>query len=235
MSLLIGTESGSTVVVAHGTRNPAGVAVARRLAAAVGAELAFVDVLAPRLRDVLARVPGPVTVVPAFLAAGYHVRVDLPDEVAASGRDDVTVTDPLGPAVAPVAADRLRAAGCRPGDAVVLAAAGSAEPRAVLDVRRAARGLAAVLRHPVGVCTVPSLPSVVARLHADGRRVAVAPWLLAPGVFHRGVMCCGADVVAAPLGEHPVVVARLAALAGGSACVPEPDCSPARPQSAFRN
>lgn len=210
----------SLIVVAHGTRDPAGVAVARRLAAAVGAEVAFVDVLGPRLRDVLARVPGPVTVVPAFLAVGHHVRVDLPREVAASGRDDVTVTDPLGPAVVPAAADRLRAAAWLPGDAVVLAAA-SAEPRAVLDVRRAARELAAVLRYPVDICSVPSLPSVVARLHAAGRRVAVAPWLLAPGVFHRAASGCGAEVVAAPLGVHPAVVARLAALASGAECVPD--------------
>lgn len=202
------------VVVAHGTRDPAGVAVTRRLAAAVGAELAFVDVLPPRLRDVLARVPGPVTVVPAFLAAGYHVRVDVPAEVAAAGRDDVTVTAALGPAVAAAAAARLRAAGWRPGDAVLLAAVGSSDPRASLDVRRAARGLTAVLRHPVGVCSVPSLPSVVAGLQATGRRVAVAPWLLAPGVFHRAATDCGAAVVGDPLGTHPAVLARLAALAG---------------------
>ena len=44
--------------------------------------------------------------------------------------------------------------------------------------------------------------------------MAVASWLLAPGVFHRAALGCGADVVAAPLGSHPAVVGRLADLAG---------------------
>ncbi|MGH4021522.1 MAG: sirohydrochlorin chelatase, partial [Pseudonocardiaceae bacterium] len=94
----------TSVVVAHGTRDSSGVAVARELAATAGSRLAFVDVLGPSLREVLASVRGPVTVVPAFLAAGYHVRVDVPREVAASGRRDVTVTRPLGPHPAVVAA-----------------------------------------------------------------------------------------------------------------------------------
>jgi sirohydrochlorin ferrochelatase len=41
--------------------------------------------------------------------------------------------------------------------------------------------------------------------HAGGR-VAVASWLLAPGLFHRDVSSSGAEVVADPLGAHPRVV-----------------------------
>jgi hypothetical protein len=47
--------------------------------------------------------------------------------------------------------------------------------------------------------------------------VTVASWLLAPGVFHRAALACGADVVADPLAAHPAVVGRLAELAGADA------------------
>ncbi|MDQ3989388.1 MAG: sirohydrochlorin chelatase, partial [Actinomycetota bacterium] len=56
---------------------------------------------------------------------------------------------------------------------------------------------------------------LVGGLRAVGqRRVVVASWLLAPGLFHRAALGCGADVVAAPLGSHPAVVDRLVDLAG---------------------
>jgi sirohydrochlorin ferrochelatase len=63
----------------------------------------------------------------------------------------------------------------------------------------------------------------VARLRAEGaRRVAVASWLLAPGLFHRALGESGADVVAEPLSTHEavaeLVVARYtAALAAAAA------------------
>ncbi|MGH3992626.1 MAG: CbiX/SirB N-terminal domain-containing protein, partial [Pseudonocardiaceae bacterium] len=89
----------TVVVAAHGTRDPAGVAVAQQLVAALRARLpgrpvllSFVDVLGPGVREVITGAPGPVTVVPAFLTSGYHVRTDVPREVAATGRGDVTVT-----------------------------------------------------------------------------------------------------------------------------------------------
>lgn len=209
------------VLVAHGTRDPAGVALARRLAGVLGARLAFVDVLGPALREVLAEVPGPVTVVPAFLAAGHHVKVDVPREVAASGRRDVTVTEALGPHAAVVGAvsARLGEAGRRRDDAVVLAATGSSDTRAVADVRAAAGRLSVLAgcRVRVGYLATgtPRLTSLVDELRAAGeRRVAVGCWLLAPGTFHRAVGGCGADVVAEPIGTHPAVLDRLAELAG---------------------
>jgi len=218
----------STVVVAaHGTQDPHGVAVARGLVAALRARLpgqrvllAFVDVLGPGVREVVAAAPGPVTVIPAFLTTGYHVRTDVPREVAATRRRDVTVTAALGPDPLLVGAlrDRLCAAGWRRGDAVVLAAAGSSDHRAVADVRAAADRLSAVLGRQVQVGLVatgtPRVTPLVAGLRAAGEpRVAVASWLLAPGLFHRTLVSAGADVVAAPLGVHPGVVDRLTQLA----------------------
>lgn len=222
---------GTVVVVAHGTRDPAGVDVARWLVGALRSRLfgravllAFVDVLGPTVREVVAGAPGPVTVVPAFLTSGYHVRTDVPREVAATGRSDVTVTAALGPhrLLVGAMADRLRAAGWRRGDAVVLAAAGSSDQRAVADVHAAVGQLSGEVGRRVRVGFVatgaPGVASLVAGLRAAGEpRVAIASWLLAPGLFHRKLAEAGADVVATPLGAHPGVIDRLAQLAGTGA------------------
>lgn len=188
--------------------------------------LAFVDVLGPGVREVLAGVPGPVTVIPAFLTSGYHVRTDVPKEVAATGRRDVTVTAALGPdpLLVSALADRLRAAGWCRGDAVVLAAAGSSDLRAVAEVRAAAGQLSALIGRRVRVGFVatgtPEVAPLVAGLQAAGApRVGVASWLLAPGLFHGRLAETGADLVAAPLGAHPGVIERLAQLAGTGAAL----------------
>jgi sirohydrochlorin ferrochelatase len=223
-----GCTAHTVVVAAHGTRDPAGVAVAHQLVTELRARLpgrsvllAFVDVLGPAVRDVVAGAPGPVTVVPAFLTSGYHVRTDVPREVATTGRRDVTVTAAFGPypLLVSAMADRLRAAGWRRGDAVVLAAAGSSDERAVADVRAAAVQLSGQIgcRVRVGFIATgaPSVTALIAGLRRAGEpRVAVASWLLAPGLFHRRLAETGADVVAAPLGGHPGVVERLVQLAG---------------------
>jgi sirohydrochlorin ferrochelatase len=221
----------TVVVAAHGTADPAGVAVTRALVNAVRARLpgravllAFVDVLGPRVREVVACAPGPITVVPAFLSSGYHVRTDVPREVAATGRRDVTISAAIGPdpLLVSAMADRLRTAGWRQGDAVVLAAAGSSDPRAVADVRAAACQLSGAVGSRIRIGFVatgaPRVVPLVASLRATGeRRVAVASWLLAPGLFHRLLASAGADVVAAPLGAHPEVVERLVQLSEVSA------------------
>ena len=105
----------------------------------VEVRLAYAGVARPQLADVLPGLDGPVVVVPAFLAAGFHVRVDVPGQLAAIGREDVTLADPFGPdpALVDVALDRLREAGWR-DEQVVLAAAGSTDPVAQEDLRTAA-------------------------------------------------------------------------------------------------
>ncbi|MFQ6225867.1 sirohydrochlorin chelatase [Nocardia sp. NPDC002869] len=187
---------------------------------------AFVDVLGPSpaevLRDLATRavVAGdsvPVVVVPAFLASGYHVYQDVPRGVSDSGHPAVTVTAAMGPdpALARIMAVRLRAAGWRPGDAVVLAAAGSSDARARADVRRAAAMLTAQLASPVRTAYVatgaPRVPEVVAQLREAGReRVFIASYLLAHGLFHERLHQAGATGVAEPIGVHPAVVRLIA-------------------------
>ena len=204
------------VVLAHGTgdaagRNTWGRLLVRLRAALPGVEvrLAYAGVARPQLADVLPRLAGPVVVVPAFLAAGFHVRVDVPGQLAAIGRDDVTVAEPLGPdlALVDVALARLAEAGGADRRAVVLAAAGSTDPVAQEDLRVAAALFAARLGTGVPVGYIaggePRVADVVA---AQDRPVALATWLLAPGAFHRWLADAGAVVVADPLGDHDGVV-----------------------------
>jgi sirohydrochlorin ferrochelatase len=201
------------VLLAHGTKDAAGTVEIDRLAALLRTELpavvvAYADVRPPTLADALATVEGPAVVVPAFLSAGYHVRVDVPAQLAAVGRCEVSLADALGPdrLLADAAAERLIAAGWRAGDEVVLAAAGSTEPQAIQDVRTAADLLGGRLggQVRVGYATGrPRVAEVVIQARGDkGGRVAVASWLLAPGLFHRVLAAAGADVVADPLGAH---------------------------------
>jgi sirohydrochlorin ferrochelatase len=208
------------LLLAHGTSDAAGratwdrlLASVRRALPAIAVGLAYADVVGPTMADALEELPGPVVVVPAFLASGYHVRVDVPEQLAATGRDDVTVAEPLGPdpQLVGVLLDRLAEAGAEPGDTVVLAAAGSRDPGAQEDLRTAAALLTARVGHEVPVGYIaggePRVASVVASASSRGPRVVAATWLLAPGAFHRWLADAGAAVVAEPLGDHPDVVA----------------------------
>ena len=122
--------------------------LANRVAAVLGSgvHVAFVDVLGPTPAEVLRGLTGPAVVVPAFLSRGYHVNTDIPAHVAASGHSDVTVTDALGPSpqLARVLADRLIESDWRPGDSVVLAAAGTSDPTARSDLHKMAAWVSAL-------------------------------------------------------------------------------------------
>ena len=207
------------ILVAHGTRSARGVEMIAALAEAVSrhvpsVRVAFVDVLGPTPSEVLRGSVGDAVVVPAFLASGYHVHADVPREVA--GFDGVTVTRAMGPdpALARVLQQRLVESGWRAGDAVVLAAAGSSDSRALADVRRAAAMLADRIDSRVEIGYVatgePRVADVVARVRAAGeKRVFVASYLLAHGLFHERLAAAGADGVSAPIGIHRAVVELL--------------------------
>jgi len=210
----------SLLLVAHGTRDPAGAVVTEQVAALAAGALpgvrvaaCYVDVRRPTPADALAMLPGPVVAVPMFLAAGYHVRVDVPGQLGATGRRDVLLAGTFGPdpALVTAAADRLAEAGVDDEDTVVLAVAGSSDPHAQADGARAARRLGRRLGRPVTLATIaaggPRVPAAVVALRAAGaRRVVVASWLLAPGLFQRKLDGCGADAVAAPLADHAAVL-----------------------------
>ncbi|HSK33761.1 MAG TPA: CbiX/SirB N-terminal domain-containing protein [Propionicimonas sp.] len=207
------------VLAMHGTQSVAGQKVASDLLHAVAARLpgvevhlGWADVLTPTLTETLTRV-GEAVVVPGFLTAGYHVTSDLPAAIQAAG-GRARLAGLIGPGLVEAVADRLRAAG-GPCDAVVLAAAGSRRPRSVAEVAEAARKLSDLVGRPVvaGFLTAaqPSVTDAVAQLRASGHdRIAIASYLLAPGVFSERLHTGGADLVSDPIGVHPLVVEAVA-------------------------
>lgn len=182
--------------------------------------VAFVDVLGPNPTEILAAEADsgrPAILVPAFLARGYHVGIDVPTHVLASGHPDVTITPALGPdpRVAAVVAARLAESGWHSGDSVILAAAGSSDPIARLDLFRSAEMLSGLLGSPVDVAFAatggPGVPEAVAAARSRGAaRVVIASYLLADGLFQRRLYDAGADLVTRPLGTHPGI-ARIVA------------------------
>ncbi|MEP7160800.1 MAG: CbiX/SirB N-terminal domain-containing protein [Dermatophilaceae bacterium] len=205
--------------------------------AEVSVRAAYVDVQPPTPDRVLAViadgivlhpvVPPPVVLVPLLLVRGYHTRVDL-GGVAAS-RPGVLVASPLGAGaeVVEVLAARCRAAAGapRPGDQVILAAAGSSDPRVPAEIDRVAEAFSRRTGWPTRPAYLraaePLLPDAVAaaRAHAGVGRVIVATHLLAPGVLADKVAACGADVVTAPLlASRPDGATRLLAAAVLARC-----------------
>src|SRR5215207_987522 len=114
------------VLVAHGSRDDAAhacvddiVAAVRTALTGVDVRLGYVDVRGPKVDEAVAGLDSAV-VVPAFLASGYHVRVDLPAQLAAAGA--AVQRFPVSPALGPdpllvrAARARLVEAGWRHGD-----------------------------------------------------------------------------------------------------------------------
>jgi sirohydrochlorin ferrochelatase len=223
----------SLVGVAHGSRNPAAQQTVEALLDAVqecrpelDVRVAYVELAEPDIPAVLAQTGPDAVVVPLLLSRGYHVAVDIGRTAVAVG---ARVAAPLGPAPALAAAlaDRLTEAGTPPDAPVVLAAAGSSDPAAVLDVEAQALLLAELRGTPVAPAYAsaqsPTVHDAVADL-LDRHRgpVAVAPYLLAPGYFATVVGRTAATWVSAPLGAHPalaglVLERYLAAVPAGGA------------------
>jgi sirohydrochlorin ferrochelatase len=216
----------SLILAAHGTRRPGGVAMIGDLAAQVSrllgrtVRVAFVDVLGPTPSEVLSAVGGhQAVVVPAFLSRGYHVRTDVPAHVSASGHPNVLVTPALGPGgeIARIVADQLMKSGWHPGDSVILGAAGTSDPIARADLHTTATLLSALTgsRVSLGFAAIgdPHITEAVEMARADGaRRVAIASYLLADGLFQESLWGCGADLVSRPLGTHPRLARLIANL-----------------------
>lgn len=208
--------------VSHGTSCPVGQASVAALVDAVAVARpdlhvlgGFVDVQQPDVPATLEAVEPdlPAVVVPLLLSAGFHVHVDLVEDLDATERPTA-----LGRAMGPddrlvaVLARRLEALRVTPDDLVVLGAAGSTDPRAVEDCFDMGRRLESRLRVPVTTAFVsaaqPSVPAAVAaaRASAPRGRVIIATYLLAPGFFAGLLEQAGADLVTAPLlhpGEAP--------------------------------
>ncbi|QKV91998.1 sirohydrochlorin chelatase [Streptomyces sp. NA02950] len=221
------------LVIAHGSRDPRHAATVDALCARVRSlrpglrvEAAFLDFNAPRVGQVLARLAAEgvtdIAALPLLLNRAFHAKSDIPavlrEATARHPRLIVRQTEVLGPS--PLLTDalerRLHQAGLRPADrrstGVVLASAGSSDPEAIAVIAEIARewrhtGWCAV-RPAFASASLPRTEDAVRALRAEGvRRVAVAPYVIAPGrlpdrIAH-GARAAGADLLAGVLGPAP--------------------------------
>lgn len=211
------------VACSHGTSSEEGRAVVRELVERIAGLVpgtrvaqAFVDVEQPEVADVVAEAvdEGPVVVVPLLLSTGFHTEVDIAGSVrphALAARAPALGPHPL---LVEVLRDRIAAVAgdLRPGDHVVLAAAGSSNPKAVVDVEGLLALLAGALPVPVSAGyaagATPTIAEAVDAARAAGApRVIAASYVLAPGYFAGLVHRAGADVVTEPIGADERVAA----------------------------
>jgi sirohydrochlorin cobaltochelatase len=225
------------VLAGHGTRDAAGQAVSAELVADVQRRVpgirvvaAYIDNQRPHVTEALGRlatdgVPR-VAVVPLLLTAATHSKTDVAAAVSTARADtpqlSIAYGRPLGPDAALLTAveERLAEAGVGADDpdvAVVLTAAGAADPDANADIAKTARllwegrGWAAV-EPAYASATRPTVSEVVGRLRRLGApRIAVVPYFLSPGYLAGRVAAqataAGADVVTDVLGAHRAVSA----------------------------
>lgn len=220
------------LLIAHGSRDARHAATVEALAErvrvlrpSVEVATAYLDHCAPRIPQVVGRLDSAVAV-PLLLGRAFHARSDIPAALREAG-SDLPLADVLGPS--PLLLDaldrRLAETGLDVGSAavrartgVVLAAAGSSDRAANAATRAFAadwqrtRGWAAV-EVAYASATPPHVFDAVAALRARGvERVAVAPYLLAPGLLPDRIAdaadAASADLVAPPLGAAPEI-ARL--------------------------
>jgi sirohydrochlorin ferrochelatase len=224
----------AVVLVAHGSADPRAAAaigeliplVARRASerglSVPGLRMAYLGHAAPSVPQVMRALEPdvPVTVLPLLLTAAYHSKTDIPRLLARVGAGRrITYGEPLGPHPLLLRALERRLPEVAFGEpaetGVVLAAAGSSDPEANATVARlaaqwqASAGWYAV--RPAYASTVgPDPATAVTQLREAGaRRVVVASYLLAPGLFADRIrdasLAAGAAAVTPVLGASPEV------------------------------
>ena len=226
------------LAVAHGSRDPAsqeGVRAllerARALRPGLRTADAYVDNAPPSIRRALAELVADgvddLAVLPLLLTPASHSKTDVAASVQAGRLAHPGVRlrygRPLGPhpTLVEVVDRRLREAGARADDPVVLVAGGALDPDANAQVAATARLLWEGRSWPsVDVAfastTGPTVPEALERLRRLGaERVAVARYFLGPGhlprlVERQALAVPGLDVVvAAPLGVSDDVAGLL--------------------------
>jgi sirohydrochlorin ferrochelatase len=222
------------VAVAHGSSDPRAAAAIGALVPLVARRakergltvpdlrIAYLGHAAPSVPQVM-RTFGPdaqVRVLPLLLTAAYHSKTDIPRVLArVSTGARVTYGEPLGPHPLLLRALERRlpeAALQNPAETgVVLAAAGSSDPEANAAIARLA-GRWQARTGWFAVCPAyasaagPDPATAVTRLREAGaRRVVVASYLLAPGLFADRItdtsLAAGAAAVSPVLGAAPEV------------------------------
>ncbi|MFD6034757.1 sirohydrochlorin chelatase [Streptomyces coelicolor] len=218
------------LVVAHGSRDPRHAATVHDLVRRVRAqrpglrvETGFLDFNVPSVGAVLESLDAEgvrdVVALPLLLTRAFHAKADIPAVLSeAPPRLRIRQADVLGPSPLLLAAleRRLYEAGLTPADksstGVVLASAGSSDPEAIAVIADVARewrhtGWCAV-RPAFASASLPRTEDAVRDLRELGcARVAVAPYVLAPGRLPDRIArgASEADVLAHVLGPAPEV------------------------------
>ncbi len=218
------------LVVAHGSRDPRHAATVHDLVRRVRAqrpglrvETGFLDFNVPSVGAVLESLDAEgvrdVVALPLLLTRAFHAKADIPAVLSeAPPRLRIRQADVLGPSPLLLAAleRRLYEAGLTPADksstGVVLASAGSSDPEAIAVIADVARewrhtGWCAV-RPAFASASLPRTEDAVRELRELGcARVAVAPYVLAPGRLPDRIArgASEADVLAHVLGPAPEV------------------------------
>ena len=215
----------AVILLGHGSPDPrAGIgaaALAGRVADLLPDDeirLAFLDNTAPTLTEAALTVAAhaDITVVPVFLSRAYHVKVDVPAEVAkasAAINREITITEPIGPD--PLLLDALEQQ--LPAESpVVLATAGTSdtEAQAAFDAlahewsaRRSTHVLVAYASQ-----AQPDVATAIEQLEkVDGHKAAVARFLLFDGVFPDRIKETAGDrAITSVLGDAPVLAEIIA-------------------------
>ncbi|MEU6818792.1 sirohydrochlorin chelatase [Streptomyces sp. NPDC046860] len=218
------------LVVAHGSRDPRHAATVHALVARVRSMrpdlrvvTGFLDFNVPSVSGVLRSLAADgvreVVAQPLLLTRAFHAKADVPAVLREAPRGmRIRQAEVLGPSPLLVSAleRRLYEAGLDPADksstGVVLASAGSSDPEAIAVIADIARewwrtGWCAV-RPAFASASLPRTEDAVRELRDQGcERVAVAPYVLAPGFLPDRIArgAAGADVLAGVLGPAPEV------------------------------
>ncbi|MER5531804.1 sirohydrochlorin chelatase [Streptomyces sp. NPDC002677] len=218
------------VVIAHGSRDPRHAATVhalvrrvRSLRPGLRVETGFLDFNIPSVYGVLESLAAEgvrdVVALPLLLTRAFHAKADIPAVLReAPTRLRIRQAEVLGPSPLLLAAleRRLYEAGLTPADksstGVVLASAGSSDPEAIAVIADIARewrhtGWCAV-RPAFASASLPRTEDAVRELRDLGcARVAVAPYVLAPGFLPDRIArgAAEADVLAEVLGPAPEV------------------------------
>lgn len=216
------------LIIAHGSRDPRHATCAFALGSRIRSErpglrveVGFLDFNTPSVPALLERLAGEgvreVVTLPLLLTRAYHATVDIPAILRlAPSPLRIYPADVLGPSplLARTLERRLYEAGLSPADkgstGLVLAAAGSTDVAAVSAVSDVARALQRAgwsqVTPAFASSDLPRPDEAVRTLRLRGaERVAVSPYLIAPGFFLDRIARYSqtADYLSAPLGTAP--------------------------------
>jgi sirohydrochlorin ferrochelatase len=217
----VGADGPALLAVAHGSPDPRAESVLEVLMARVRAERPGLTAVLAHLGHTVPDVPtaietlvgqgtSEIVVVPLLLTSAYHARTDLPAivDAARAAHPEVSFVQAgvLGPhpLLFSLVRRRLVEVGADASTSVVLGAIGTSDAGANAELADVAATIGASIGFAAGA---PHIGDVVDDVRARaGGQVAVASYVLAPGVLPDRFAATGADIVTRPLGAEPEIV-----------------------------